>query len=89
MIELMMQSLGVTTDDVEGLKKFVHVLNTLPPEIQIIKQQGETAMEEIEKLKNELSETKTEIIDLKLTVIKLIESLKGTVSVEVETPSDV
>lgn len=89
MIELMMQSLGVTTDDVEGLKKFVKVLNELPPEIQFIKQQGELTMEEIEKIKSELSDTKAEIIDLKLTVIKLIETLNDTAPVEVETPSDV
>lgn len=80
MIELMMQSLGVTTDDVEGLKKFVHVLNTLPPEIETIKRLGETTMEEIEKLKSELAEVKAEITDLKLTVIKLIETLNNASS---------
>ena len=80
MLELMMQSLGVTTDDVEGLKKFVHVLNTLPPEIQFIKQQGETAMEEIEKLKSELAEVKKELTDITLAIIKLTAAIEKLAS---------
>ena len=88
MIELMMQSLGVTTDDVEGLKKFVKVINELPPDIQFIKQQGESTMEEIEKLKSELSATKAELVELKLSVVKLIDTLNEPVAVVVKSESD-